>query len=70
MCIHYWDISPSIGLVSTGTCRYCGEIRMFPNEFTYSRYKKPVNLMQTLADKAAQKKIKEEVMLSSWSRRL
>jgi hypothetical protein len=31
MCQHYWDIEPNNGVISEGTCIYCGETKKFSN---------------------------------------
>ena len=30
-CVHHWEIAPATGPMSPGTCKRCGEVRMFKN---------------------------------------
>ena len=30
-CTHYWEIKTASGAVSDGTCKYCGETKLFTN---------------------------------------
>jgi len=34
-CCHYWIIQSALGPVSEGSCRNCGEVRVFKNSIDY-----------------------------------
>ena len=70
MCTHHWDIAPNTGLTSLGVCRYCDEKKLFPNDYTYTRYNRNQNLAQLLEDRAVMKKVKKEILPASWSLKL
>jgi hypothetical protein len=44
-CIHHWLIETPDGKTSLGTCRLCGEIREFSNDWTdpYMKSNNPVD---------------------------
>ena len=45
-CIHWWILTPNIGLESQGVCKKCNESRIFPNWTwidIHKRYNDPVN---------------------------
>ena len=33
VCVHYWLIAPSDGPTSLGTCKYCGVVKEFYNDW-------------------------------------